>query len=249
MDEGYSLSQARAMLGNVDIKTLNDWLAKAGMTAKQGKVDKRFWYLSREQLDVIAFEHGRELREVQPHKPITLSELSLLIEDQRTTIRRLEACVKELDGTTLKHVATERTPPIQQVSLRPRAAPLYPADVNAAPPTTRSRPVAVEQTRSRQPGQIGIGIRFAAQIAMNHGANSWGAARDWNWPTTDLVSETTALAFIKHYLTEHPRSGTWRPFCERTACPCYGITTAQTATHDEEREGSALLEDRNGEPA
>lgn len=84
MKTTYTFNECYEMLA-VDPKTFRGWLKEADINpnAQVSRADKRVRYLTKEQVDKMAVDHGRLLRTPSPDEPLSLGAFKLL-EDRVT---------------------------------------------------------------------------------------------------------------------------------------------------------------------
>lgn len=111
-------------------------------------------------------------------------------------IEALERRVRELEDRALYIPA----PSVRVTHSQPRSAPAQPA------------------------GDGLIAIRSAARIAVEHGANSFDGAREWQWTEKARESRDGIVEFIWHYLSSRPRTGVFH-ICDQSDCRCATLMT------------------------
>jgi uncharacterized coiled-coil protein SlyX len=83
MTKTYTFAQSMEML-NCDPKTFRRWLEKAGIDPElqKSKADERIRYLTQEQLEQLAKDHGRDLRQIiqRQAEPIPPEAYKLLVD-------------------------------------------------------------------------------------------------------------------------------------------------------------------------
>ena len=191
--ERITLTHAMRLL-EVNNHRLDQLLAISGIIPEIASNDRRRKLISMAQLEQLRLAHVAKLRPSISGADLHNMEGNSIIS---AILLRLE--------TLERHVATYMAQPARTER---RAAPTD----SALPPRPAPRP-------AHQVGQIGIGKRNAATLAIKHGANSWKSAMDWYWQESDLTDDRTALRFIKGYLDGHPRAGAWQA-CTLPDCTC-----------------------------
>jgi len=166
-------------------------LEKTGIVPEPSRNDRKSKLITRDQLEQLRLAHIGMRRAAITRQESANQEGNSVIATMLLRIEALERQVAALSGG--------------QVRSAPRVR------VEGTPP---ARPRATV-------GQIGVGKRHAATLAIEHGANSWKSAMDWYWQESDLVDDPTALRFIRDYLGSH-RAGAWH-LCNAPDCPCHQL--------------------------
>jgi hypothetical protein len=115
-EQRFSISESCALL-DIDRVTLSRWLAAEGMRPQPDPRDKRFKYLSREQLLTLARAHDRAIRE---DMSVSGPRLTVVQREMLARIQALEERIAEL-----AHWKEEREN-VRQRLLEPRQAALAP---------------------------------------------------------------------------------------------------------------------------
>lgn len=217
----YTLSEACVLLG-ISRRTLDYWLQEAGINARNLPTDARKKALTMAQITKLAAAHGKRVKEVEG-----LAGLVVEVAALREQVEALEGMKGRMEALEARVLALEMRPSIRpSISIPATPAPVQHAtglsSTAAADPAdladTAKRPTVRPSMPSRtlRPGDA------ARLLQKRHGAN-YDTARQWNWPTSALVSEEAALRWALEYVAgDYRRQGkNWIWQCQTPSCPCH----------------------------
>lgn len=196
-EQRYTLGHAQIVL-RCDAKTLRAWLDDLAITPQRDAKDKRKWTISYDELQQVKKAHSERVVAARP---------------QATPDKRIEALILRLEAA--EAIIDRYTPILERMERIYGSSATY--DTAQVIPRSSPRP-----TTPRQNDEGLIAIRSAANIAVDHGANSFNGAREWQWTDKARESQNGVVEFIWHYLSSRPRTGAFHP-CAQVNCLCHTL--------------------------
>lgn len=249
MEQQYSMAAAAALL-SVDVATLRRWCAKARIYATKAAHDKRSHFLTVQQVQTLAQEHGRRIGgaaqpaadapalqeqiaalqgriEALERSASSASALSALLQEVLQRIEALERQPAPLDRSMRPGQPDQAPRPVAPAmspsidATSPTSAPRSASSAPASPPCSIDAPGASMERRSAAPLPPPVRALVAQWIA-DHGGPAKDTVRRW----LDMPLEpAAALRYTQQKIAElgYRAHGAQLTRCQQEQCICWQV--------------------------